>query len=87
MSVELKVPQVGESITEVQIGDWLKQEGDAVASDEAVVVTAHWDHLGIEADAPADADRVYNGAMDNASGIAGMLGVGALLRGRAVAGG
>ncbi len=38
MSVELKVPTVGESITEVQIGDWLKKEGDAVQRDEIVVM-------------------------------------------------
>jgi len=38
MSIELKIPEVGESITEVQIGDWLKAEGDAVNADEAVAV-------------------------------------------------
>jgi 2-oxoglutarate dehydrogenase E2 component (dihydrolipoamide succinyltransferase) len=37
MSVELKVPSVGESITQVEIGHWLKSEGDAVAKDENVV--------------------------------------------------
>ena len=37
MAVELRVPEVGESITEVQIGAWLKQEGDLVERDEAVV--------------------------------------------------
>jgi 2-oxoglutarate dehydrogenase E2 component (dihydrolipoamide succinyltransferase) len=52
MSVELKVPQVGESITEVQIGDWLKQEGDAVAADEAVVVI-ETDKVTVELPAPA----------------------------------
>ncbi|MEO5803856.1 MAG: 2-oxoglutarate dehydrogenase complex dihydrolipoyllysine-residue succinyltransferase [Verrucomicrobiota bacterium] len=38
MAIELKVPEVGESITEVEIGDWLKKEGDAVAKDENVVM-------------------------------------------------
>src|SRR6476660_5162888 len=38
MPVELKVPSVGESITEVEIGDWLKKEGDPVNRDEPVVV-------------------------------------------------
>src|SRR6185369_10525974 len=38
MQVELKVPSVGESITEVEIGQWLKNEGDSVAKDENVVV-------------------------------------------------
>jgi 2-oxoglutarate dehydrogenase E2 component (dihydrolipoamide succinyltransferase) len=37
-SVELKVPSVGESVTEVEIGDWLKQTGDSVRKDESVVV-------------------------------------------------
>ncbi len=37
MPVELKVPEVGESITEVFIGEWLKSEGDTVEKDEALV--------------------------------------------------
>jgi 2-oxoglutarate dehydrogenase E2 component (dihydrolipoamide succinyltransferase) len=37
MAVELKVPTVGESITEVQIGQWLKCEGQAVTKDENLV--------------------------------------------------
>src|SRR3954447_23421261 len=37
MSIELKIPEVGESVREVQIGRWLKQEGDAVALDENIV--------------------------------------------------
>lgn len=40
-------------------------------ADECVVVVAHWDHLGIGA--PVDGDAIYNGAGDNASGVAGML--------------
>jgi 2-oxoglutarate dehydrogenase E2 component (dihydrolipoamide succinyltransferase) len=38
MPVELKVPTVGESITEVEIGDWLRSEGETVERDEPVVV-------------------------------------------------
>jgi len=37
MAVELKVPAVGESITEVFIAAWLKGEGEAVAKDEPLV--------------------------------------------------
>ncbi|MDB6022903.1 MAG: 2-oxoglutarate dehydrogenase complex dihydrolipoamide succinyltransferase [Pedosphaera sp.] len=37
MAIELKVPAVGESITEVEIGDWLKPEGADVQRDENVV--------------------------------------------------
>jgi len=37
MSVELKVPEVGESVTEVYIGEWRKSEGDRVELDEELV--------------------------------------------------
>jgi len=46
---------------------------------QAVVYSAHWDHLGIDEAPPAggaaDArkDRIYNGAVDNASGAAALL--------------
>lgn len=38
MVVELNVPEAGESITEVEIGEWLKVEGDRVRREEPVVV-------------------------------------------------
>ena len=37
MPLELKVPEVGESITEVMIGTWKKREGDVVAIDDSIV--------------------------------------------------
>ncbi|MGH9384389.1 MAG: M20/M25/M40 family metallo-hydrolase, partial [Vicinamibacterales bacterium] len=43
---------------------------------EAVVFSAHWDHFGMrppQPGAPKDADNIYNGAYDNASGCAGIL--------------
>ncbi len=44
---------------------------DPELADEAVVVTAHYDHLGI---GPAvDSDSVYNGTYDNASGTAMLI--------------
>lgn len=36
MSLEIKVPAVGESITEVTIAQWFKQEGDQVEMDEVI---------------------------------------------------
>jgi Zn-dependent M28 family amino/carboxypeptidase len=39
--------------------------------DEAVVYMAHWDHLGKHADETGD--NIYNGAVDNATGVAGIL--------------
>ncbi len=38
MSTEIKIPAVGESITEVQISEWLKSEGDSVKQDEPIAV-------------------------------------------------
>jgi 2-oxoglutarate dehydrogenase E2 component (dihydrolipoamide succinyltransferase) len=37
MSIPLKVPSLGESVTQATIGAWLKNEGDAVAADEPIV--------------------------------------------------
>ncbi len=38
MTVEVKVPSVGESVTEVTIEQWLKQEGDAIERDKTLAV-------------------------------------------------
>ena len=49
-----------------------KLEGsDDRLRDEYVVYTAHWDHLGIGH--AVDGDDIYNGALDNASGVADLL--------------
>jgi Zn-dependent M28 family amino/carboxypeptidase len=39
--------------------------------DEAVLYSAHWDHLGTQS--RASGDNIYNGALDNASGVAAVL--------------
>jgi len=41
---------------------------DPKLKDEAIVYSAHYDHLGIGV--PVDGDNIYNGALDNASGTA-----------------
>jgi Zn-dependent M28 family amino/carboxypeptidase len=53
---------------------------------QAVVITAHWDHLGMAEGVPEDEDAIFNGAVDNASGLATMLAVAAGIRARARAG-
>ena len=46
---------------------------DDALADEYVVYSSHWDHLGV---GPAvDGDSIYNGAQDNASGIADVLAI------------
>jgi len=43
--------------------------------DERVIYTAHWDHLGVGL-ADAKGDKIYNGALDNASGTAALVELG-----------
>jgi 2-oxoglutarate dehydrogenase E2 component (dihydrolipoamide succinyltransferase) len=52
MPVELIVPAVGESITEVEVGDWLKKEGELVSQDDPVVVL-ETEKVTVELPAPA----------------------------------
>jgi len=47
---------------------------DAALRDEVVIYTAHHDHLGIGTP-NADGDNIYNGAMDNASGVAQVIAI------------
>ncbi|WP_338720620.1 2-oxoglutarate dehydrogenase complex dihydrolipoyllysine-residue succinyltransferase [Devosia sp. XK-2] len=52
MSTEIRVPTLGESVTEATIGQWFKKVGDAVAADEPVV-ELETDKVTIEVPAPA----------------------------------
>lgn len=51
----------------------LIEGADPILKNEALVITAHLDHVGIDRQAGADEDNINNGAMDNAIGIAMML--------------
>ncbi len=53
MAIEVKVPAVGESITEVTVGEWLKKEGDVVKLDE-VLCTLDSDKASFELPAEAE---------------------------------
>jgi Zn-dependent M28 family amino/carboxypeptidase len=44
---------------------------DAQTKSQAVLFTAHWDHLGVAA--PVNGDNIYNGAVDNATGCGMVL--------------
>lgn len=49
-----------------------KVEGsDPKLKDQIIIYTAHWDHLGRDPNLPGD--QIYNGAADNASGVAAIL--------------
>jgi Zn-dependent M28 family amino/carboxypeptidase len=49
--------------------------GDPKLSSEAIVYTAHHDHFGIKPGPRPEDDAIYNGAIDNASGVASILSV------------
>jgi Zn-dependent M28 family amino/carboxypeptidase len=74
--VELPLRIEGKIIAKVQPLDAVNVAGmlegsDPKLSDQAIVYTAHYDHLGIGT--PVDGDSIYNGAIDNASGTAFLL--------------
>jgi Zn-dependent M28 family amino/carboxypeptidase len=52
---------------------------DPDLADEYVIYTAHHDHLGI-GEPNADGDKIYNGAMDNATGVAQLLAIGKAMK-------
>jgi 2-oxoglutarate dehydrogenase E2 component (dihydrolipoamide succinyltransferase) len=52
MSIEIKVPAMGESVTEATIGRWLKKEGESVKQDEPLV-ELETDKVNVEVPSPA----------------------------------
>jgi len=50
--VDIRVPTLGESVTEATVGKWFKQAGDAVAVDEPLV-ELETDKVTLEVPAPA----------------------------------
>ncbi len=51
MATEVKVPTLGESVTEATVGEWLKQVGDAVAADEPIA-SLETDKVAVEVPSP-----------------------------------
>src|SRR6185436_18704491 len=51
MSTEVKVPVLGESITEATLGQWLKKPGEAVKADEPIA-SLETDKVAVEVPAP-----------------------------------
>ena len=51
MTTDVKVPTLGESITEATIGQWLKKPGDAVAQDEPIA-SLETDKVSVEVNSP-----------------------------------
>jgi len=53
MSIEIKVPAMGESVTEATVSKWFKKEGEAVARDEPLL-ELETDKVTVEVPSPAD---------------------------------
>lgn len=53
----------------------LLRGSDPALADEVVVLTAHHDHLGVKPGVAPGDDAIFNGAVDNASGVAALLAV------------
>ena len=53
MAAEIHVPELGESVADATVGRWLKQEGEAVTSGEALV-ELETDKINFEGDAEQD---------------------------------
>jgi 2-oxoglutarate dehydrogenase E2 component (dihydrolipoamide succinyltransferase) len=73
MATEIRVPTLGESVTEATIGKWFKKAGDAIAADEPLV-ELETDKVTIEVPAPAAGTLAEIAAKDGET-----VGVGALL--------
>ena len=52
MSDEIRVPTLGESVSEATVGVWLKKQGEAVSADEPLV-ELETDKVSVEVPAPA----------------------------------
>ena len=80
MAVDIKVPALGESVTEATIGQWFKKVGDAVAADEPVV-ELETDKVTIEVPAPSagvlEAISAEPGDTVNVGALIGAIGEGA----------
>ncbi|HOA73587.1 MAG TPA: 2-oxoglutarate dehydrogenase complex dihydrolipoyllysine-residue succinyltransferase [Phycisphaerae bacterium] len=59
MAVELKVPQAGESVQEVQVGEWRKADGDYVEVDE-ILVEIETDKAAMELPAPVSGKLIIH---------------------------
>ncbi|MEX2408608.1 MAG: biotin/lipoyl-containing protein, partial [Rhodovibrionaceae bacterium] len=77
--VEIKVPALGESVTEATVAQWLKQTGDSVAADEALV-ELETDKVTLEVNAPAAGTlsdiKVKEGATVEVGALLGVISAG-----------
>jgi 2-oxoglutarate dehydrogenase E2 component (dihydrolipoamide succinyltransferase) len=80
MTTEIRVPALGESVTEATVAKWLKNKGEAVRADEPLV-ELETDKVTVEVPAPSSGVlseiMVSSGSTIAVGGILGMIGEGA----------
>jgi len=79
MAIEIRVPTLGESVTEATVGQWFKKPGDTVKADEPLV-ELETDKVTVEVPAPASGVlaeiKVEKGATVSIGAVLGALGEG-----------
>jgi 2-oxoglutarate dehydrogenase E2 component (dihydrolipoamide succinyltransferase) len=81
MTIEIKVPAMGESVTEATISKWFKKEGDVVKRDEPLL-ELETDKVTVEVPSPADGAIESINAQAGATVLVGAL-LGAIAEGKA----
>jgi hypothetical protein len=70
-SLSLRLPAPTERPTDLRNVAGILQGSDPTLGDTYILVTAHYDHLGMQTD--GEGDRIFNGANDDASGVASVI--------------
>ncbi len=81
MSIDIKVPAMGESVTEATVSRWFKKEGDAVVRDEPLL-ELETDKVTVEVPAPADGALQSISVQEGATVQVGTI-LGAIAEGKA----
>ena len=76
-TIRAKISASNRIVASKNIVGW-RPGDDASLRNEYVIVSAHLDHLGVGK--PVNGDRIYNGAMDDASGVASLIEIARLLQ-------
>ena len=77
VSIHLAAPKM--ETAKVRNVAGLLRGSDPILKDTYIIVTGHYDHLGVRA--TGDGDRIFNGANDDASGTSSVIEIGAALAG------
>ena len=76
MSIEIKVPEMGESIIEATVGEWIKNEGDLIEAGETIL-ELETEKVNLEVTAPAAGQlekvNISEGEIVNVGAVLGII--------------